>query len=93
MVKGVVFSIFWQFFKITLVILEISMAYDISFYAFFPKNYDGNKDISFEDAPGLRGQFVHFLSQFYGTYEMGFVFIDITMACDLSFYCNKNNDV
>ena len=34
-VKWVIFSIFWQFFNITLVILEISMACDISFYAIF----------------------------------------------------------
>ena len=30
-VKGVIFPIFWQFFNITLVILEISMACDLSF--------------------------------------------------------------
>ena len=51
------FSIFWQFFNITLVILEITMACDISFYAIFSNNYDGSKDISFQDPSGPKGAF------------------------------------
>ena len=46
---------FGHFFKVIFVILDISMACDISFYAFFPNNYDGNEDISFQDPPGPRG--------------------------------------
>ena len=34
-VKGVIFSIVWQFFNITLVILEVTMACHLSFYAIF----------------------------------------------------------
>ena len=34
---------------------------------------------------GPRGVIFHILNNFYGTYEMGLVIIDITMACDLSF--------
>ena len=63
------------------------MACDISCYAFLSNYYDGNKDISFQDPPGPRGGgiFFHVLKSIEGTYEMGFVFIDITMACNLSF--------
>ena len=32
------------------------------------------------------GNFSPFLVNFYGTYERELVIIDITMACDLSFY-------
>ena len=37
--------------------VEISMACDISFYAIFSNNYDGNKDISFQDPSGPKGAF------------------------------------
>ena len=50
MVKGGSFSDFFLFFlNIALVIFEISVACGHSFYAIVPKNYDGNKYISFED--------------------------------------------
>ena len=54
MVKGAIFPIFWQFFNITLVILEISMACGLSFWTIF-SNYDGNKYISFQDLHDPRG--------------------------------------
>ena len=41
--------------------LEISMACDISFYAIFPNNYDGDKEISFRDPSGPRGAIFPFL--------------------------------
>ena len=44
--KGIIFPIFLQFFNITLV---SSMACDLSFWAIFSNNYDGNKYISFQD--------------------------------------------
>ena len=54
--KWVIFVIFWQYFNITLVILEISMSCDLSFRGiFFSKNYDGNKYISFQGLHDPRG--------------------------------------
>jgi len=70
-----------QFFNISLVILEISMACDQSFWAIFFNNYDGNKYISFQDLYDPRGViFQNVRLIFY----RGVVDIDITMTCDIS---------
>ena len=71
------------------------MACDISFYAFFPNNYDGNEDISFQDPPGPRGAIVSFFKvNFMGPMKWA-LFIDITMACDhfTVFFLTKTMDI
>ena len=53
--RGVIFPIFGQFFNINLVILEVTMACDLSFWVIFSNNYGGNKYISFQDFHDPRG--------------------------------------
>jgi len=85
MVKGVNFHFFLNSLNITLVIIEISMARDLSFQAVFFNNYDGNMYISFQDLHDSRGvMFQNVRSIFIGAYERGLVIIDITMSCDIS---------
>ena len=51
----------------------------------FSNNYDGNKYISFQNLQenNLEKNPINF----YGTYEIGLVIIDITMACDIYLVC------
>ena len=72
-VKEVKNQFFKYIFNISLVIIEISMACDLSFQA-----------ISFQDLYDPRGVIFQI---FYRTYEREVVNIDITMACDISILC------
>ena len=76
---------FWQFFNIILVILEISMPCDLSFWVNFFQQLRW-KQVHFISGPpwSKGGNFSKFSIDFYRTYEREVVDIDITMACDIS---------
>ena len=64
-------------------ILEISMACDLSFWAFFfYDNYDGNKYISFQDLHDPWGVIFQNFRLIFRTYGRGVVDIDLIMSWD-----------
>ena len=82
-VKVVIFRFFWQFFNTTLVILEISVACYMSFYAIFSPTILMEIRTYHFRAPWFKGgQFFNFLKvNFRGPMQWELCLFDITMAC------------